>query len=128
MLPMTSHLFSSGSYRSMVFPISEPIQPPEEEQCNYQLVVTLTGISQNADSSGSTVDPTLATMQSIIFPKTGICPHLSCLQFVRYVFTKCVESSVAGADANATAGIVQRRHSGPLLSHWVVPLRAVKNH
>lgn len=35
MLPMTSHLFSSGSYRSIVFPISEPIQPPEETQEQY---------------------------------------------------------------------------------------------
>lgn len=37
MLPMTSHLFSSGSYRSMVFPISEPIQPPIEAQYNHQV-------------------------------------------------------------------------------------------
>lgn len=37
MLPMTSHLFSSGSYRSMVFPISEPIQPPAEEQEKHDL-------------------------------------------------------------------------------------------
>lgn len=47
MLPMTSHLFSSGSYRSMVFPISEPIQPPVEAQCNHQLMF-LSEVSQDA--------------------------------------------------------------------------------
>lgn len=39
MLPITSHLFSSGSYRSMVFPISEPIQPPTETQRDDQLIL-----------------------------------------------------------------------------------------
>lgn len=49
MLPMISHLFSSGSYRSIVFPISEPIQPPTErptgtiknEQCWLALSLNL---------------------------------------------------------------------------------------